>query len=172
MAFVQQITIPSSLTVRSAFADKPDAGGLACRHPGLRGGWSFKQLKTQLQGGQNFASCVWAIGAWAAHLSSAWVHSGAHWLSVHAQLLGSWWFSYHLLGTMDLKVADMERALRFYCGVLGFEITRTGRRWRTCRRVATTSTSAEHVGEPGGSPPPQGTTDLNTPPSSTRLGMH
>jgi len=27
------------------------------------------------------------------------------------------------IGHVHLKVADLERALRFYCGVLGFEIT-------------------------------------------------
>ena len=27
------------------------------------------------------------------------------------------------IGHVHLKVADLERALRFYCGVLGFEVT-------------------------------------------------
>ena len=27
------------------------------------------------------------------------------------------------IGHVHLKVADLERALRFYCGVLGFELT-------------------------------------------------
>ena len=28
------------------------------------------------------------------------------------------------IGHVHLKVADLERALRFYCGVMGFELTR------------------------------------------------
>jgi catechol 2,3-dioxygenase len=27
------------------------------------------------------------------------------------------------IGHVHLKVADLERSLRFYCGVLGFELT-------------------------------------------------
>jgi catechol 2,3-dioxygenase len=27
------------------------------------------------------------------------------------------------IGHVHLKVADLDRALRFYCGVLGFELT-------------------------------------------------
>ena len=54
------------------------------------------------------------------------------------------------IGHVHLKVADLERALRFYCGVLGFEITqrygaggvRLGRRLPPPHRV-------EHLGEPG-----------------------
>ena len=48
------------------------------------------------------------------------------------------------IGHVHLKVADLERSLRFYCGVLGFEITqRYGtRRRHSCRRAATTTISA------------------------------
>jgi catechol 2,3-dioxygenase len=46
------------------------------------------------------------------------------------------------IGHVHLKVADLERALQFYCGVLGFEITqRYGRRRRSCRRAAIIITS-------------------------------
>src|SRR5438093_1344113 len=65
------------------------------------------------------------------------------------------------IGHAHLKVADLERSLAFYCGVLGFEITQ--------RLPAAAFLSAggyhHHLGlntweSRGGSPPPPGTTGL------------
>ena len=65
------------------------------------------------------------------------------------------------IGHVHLKVADLERALAFYCGVLGFELTQ--------RRPGAAFISAggyhHHIGlntweSAGGSPPPPGTTGL------------
>ncbi len=65
------------------------------------------------------------------------------------------------IGHVHLKVADLERALAFYCGVLGFELTQ--------RRPGAAFVSAggyhHHIGlntweSRGGSPPPTGTTGL------------
>ena len=65
------------------------------------------------------------------------------------------------IGHVHLKVADLERALAFYCGVLGFELTqRLQRRSLHFRRRLPSSHRAQHLGEPGGSPPPMGTTGL------------
>src|SRR5260370_35170884 len=77
------------------------------------------------------------------------------------------------IGHVHLKVADLERALQFYCGVLGFELTQ--------RRSGAAFVSAggyhHHIAPNtweslGGSSPPPGTTrrshlqDLShTPPS-------
>jgi catechol 2,3-dioxygenase len=64
-------------------------------------------------------------------------------------------------GHVHLKVADLERALAFYCGVLGFELTQ--------RMPGAAFISAggyhHHIGlntweSRGGSPPPRGTTGL------------
>ncbi len=66
------------------------------------------------------------------------------------------------IGHVHLKVADLERALRFYCGVLGFELTQR-------RGDAAAFVSAggyhHHIGlntweSLGGPPPPPGTTGL------------
>ena len=47
------------------------------------------------------------------------------------------------IGHVHLKVADLERALAFYVGVLGFELTsRFGRRPPSSPRAAITITSA------------------------------
>jgi catechol 2,3-dioxygenase len=47
------------------------------------------------------------------------------------------------MGHVHLKVADLERVLRFYCGVLGFEWTHCmARSRRSSRRAATITTSA------------------------------
>ena len=63
---------------------------------------------------------------------------------------------------MHLKVADIERALAFYCGVLGFELTQRygiagrvhlGRRLPPPHRP-------QHLGKPRRPPPPPGTTGL------------
>src|SRR5260370_23904812 len=66
------------------------------------------------------------------------------------------------IGHVHLKVADLERALQFYCGVLGFELTQ--------RRSGAAFVSAggyhHHIAlntweSLGGSPPPPGTTGLH-----------
>jgi catechol 2,3-dioxygenase len=47
------------------------------------------------------------------------------------------------IGHVHLKVADLERALRFYCDVLGFELTqRMGHSARSSRPADITTTSA------------------------------
>ena len=66
------------------------------------------------------------------------------------------------IGHVHLKVADLERALRFYCGVLGFELTQ---RYGTQAAFASAGGYHHHIGlntseSLGGSPPPQGTTGL------------
>src|SRR5437016_14130188 len=66
------------------------------------------------------------------------------------------------IGHVHLKVADLERALRFYREVLGFEITQ-----RYGREAVFLSAGGyhHHIGlntweSAGGSPPPRGTTGL------------
>ncbi|MGA2139518.1 MAG: VOC family protein [Verrucomicrobiia bacterium] len=66
------------------------------------------------------------------------------------------------IGHVHLKVADLERALAFYCGVLGFELTQ-----RMGQSAAFVSAGGyhHHIGlntweSEGGSPPPPGTTGL------------
>lgn len=66
------------------------------------------------------------------------------------------------IGHVHLKVADLERALAFYCGVLGFDITQ-----RYGRAAAFLSAGGyhHHIGlntweSRGGSPPPPGSTGL------------
>ena len=66
------------------------------------------------------------------------------------------------IGHVHLKVADLERALAFYCGVLGFTVTQ-----RYGREAAFISAGGyhHHVGlntweSRGGSPPPSKTTGL------------
>jgi catechol 2,3-dioxygenase len=47
------------------------------------------------------------------------------------------------IGHVHLKVADLDRALAFYCGVLGFELTqRLSSARRSFRPAAITITSA------------------------------
>ena len=65
------------------------------------------------------------------------------------------------IGHVHLKVADLERALAFYCGVLGFELT------QRLHGAAFVSAGGyhHHIGlntweSHGGSPPPMGTTGL------------
>ena len=51
------------------------------------------------------------------------------------------------IGHVHLKVADLDRALAFYCGVLGFELTSaSATRRRSSRPAATTTTSASTHG--------------------------
>jgi catechol 2,3-dioxygenase len=66
------------------------------------------------------------------------------------------------IGHVHLKVADLERALEFYCGVLGFQLTQ-----RYGRGAAFISAGGyhHHIGlntweSLGGSPPPRGSTGL------------
>jgi catechol 2,3-dioxygenase len=66
------------------------------------------------------------------------------------------------IGHIHLKVADLDRALAFYCGVLGFELTQ-----RFGRDAAFVSAGGyhHHIGlntweSRGGSPPPTGSTGL------------
>lgn len=66
------------------------------------------------------------------------------------------------IGHVHLKVADLERALRFYCGVLGFHLTQ---RYGTDAAFISAGGYHHHIGlntweSLGGSPPPAGTTGL------------
>jgi catechol 2,3-dioxygenase len=65
------------------------------------------------------------------------------------------------IGHVHLKVADLQRALDFYCGVLGFEITTT----RPGAAFISAGGYHHHLGlntweSLGGSAPPQGATGL------------
>jgi catechol 2,3-dioxygenase len=66
------------------------------------------------------------------------------------------------IGHVHLKVANLDRALAFYCGVLGFELTQ-----RYGSRAAFVSAGGyhHHIGlntweSEGGAPPPRGSTGL------------
>ena len=66
------------------------------------------------------------------------------------------------IGHVHLKVADLERALRFYCGVLGFQITQ---RYGAQAAFVSAGGYHHHIGlniweSRGGSPPPPGATGL------------
>jgi catechol 2,3-dioxygenase len=66
------------------------------------------------------------------------------------------------IGHVHLKVADLERSLRFYCGVLGFELTQ---RYGTQAGFVSAGGYHHHIGlntweSLGGSPPAPGTTGL------------
>lgn len=66
------------------------------------------------------------------------------------------------IGHVHLKVADLERALAFYCGVLGFELTA---RISTGAAFVSAGGYHHHLGlntweSQGGSPPAPGTTGL------------
>jgi catechol 2,3-dioxygenase len=66
------------------------------------------------------------------------------------------------IGHVHLKVADLERALEFYCGVLGFELTQ---RWGRDAAFVAAGGYHHHIGlntweSLGGSPPPPGSTGL------------
>src|SRR5262252_10447833 len=65
------------------------------------------------------------------------------------------------IGHVHLKVADLDRSLRFYCGVLGFELTQT----RNGAAFVSAGGYHHHIAintweSLGGSPPPPGTTGL------------
>src|SRR5438046_10211980 len=66
------------------------------------------------------------------------------------------------IGHVHLKVSDLKRALHFYCGVLGFELTQ---RWGSEAAFLSAGGYHHHIGlntweSLGGSPPPRGTTGL------------
>lgn len=66
------------------------------------------------------------------------------------------------IGHVHLKVADLERALRFYCDVLGFELTQ---RYGDGAAFISAGGYHHHIGlntweSLGGSPPPPGCTGL------------
>ena len=66
------------------------------------------------------------------------------------------------IGHVHLKVADLERALDFYCGVLGFELQQ---RMGNAAAFISAGGYPHHIGlntweSRGGPPPPRGTTGL------------
>jgi catechol 2,3-dioxygenase len=66
------------------------------------------------------------------------------------------------IGHVHLKVADIERALSFYCGVLGFELTQ---RYGNQAAFVSAGGYHHHIGlntweSAGGAPPPAGSTGL------------
>jgi len=66
------------------------------------------------------------------------------------------------IGHVHLKVSDLERAVAFYSGVLGFEVTQ---RMGTSAAFLSAGGYHHHIGlntweSQGGNPPPQGTTGL------------
>lgn len=66
------------------------------------------------------------------------------------------------IGHVHLKVADIERSLAFYCGVLGFKLMQ---RFGTGAAFISAGGYHHHIGlntweSLGGEPPPQGTTGL------------
>ena len=66
------------------------------------------------------------------------------------------------IGHVHLKVADLERALKFYCGVLGFELQQ---RFGTQAAFISAGGYHHHIGlntweSAGGSPPPPRSTGL------------
>ena len=66
------------------------------------------------------------------------------------------------IGHVHLKVADLDRALKFYCGVLGFELMQ---RFGTQAAFISAGGYHHHIGlntweSAGGSPPPPGATGL------------
>ena len=66
------------------------------------------------------------------------------------------------IGHVHLKVADLDRALGFYCGVLGFELIQ---KYGTQAAFISAGGYHHHIGlntweSKGGSPPPPGSTGL------------
>jgi len=66
------------------------------------------------------------------------------------------------IGHVHLKVADIDRALKFYCGVLGFELTQ---RFGPSAAFISAGGYHHHIGlntweSKGGRPPASGTTGL------------
>jgi catechol 2,3-dioxygenase len=66
------------------------------------------------------------------------------------------------IGHVHLKVADLERSLAFYCGILGFQLTQ---RYGSQAAFISAGGYHHHIGlntweSLGGAPPPAGTTGL------------
>src|SRR3954471_7677519 len=66
------------------------------------------------------------------------------------------------IGHVHLNVADLDRSLRFYCGVLGFELQQL---WGREAAFVSAGGYHHHIGlntweSAGGSPPPPGSTGL------------
>ena len=66
------------------------------------------------------------------------------------------------IGHVHLKVADLERALAFYCGILGFELVQ---RYGTSAAFVSAGGYHHHIGlntweSLGGTPPPRSSTGL------------
>jgi catechol 2,3-dioxygenase len=66
------------------------------------------------------------------------------------------------IGHVHLKVADLDRSLDFWCGVIGFELQQ---RWGDQAAFVSAGGYHHHLGlntweSKGGSPPPRGTTGL------------
>lgn len=66
------------------------------------------------------------------------------------------------IGHVHLRVSDLERALGFYCGVLGFEVMQ---RWETQAAFISAGGYHHHIGlntweSLAGKPPPAGSTGL------------
>jgi catechol 2,3-dioxygenase len=66
------------------------------------------------------------------------------------------------IGHVHLKVSDLDRALAFYCGILGFELTQ---RYGSQAAFVSAGGYHHHIGlntweSRGGSPPPPGSTGL------------
>jgi len=66
------------------------------------------------------------------------------------------------IGHVHLKVADIQRSLDFYCGILGFQVMT---RWEDQAAFISAGGYHHHIGlntweSKGGSPPPPGTTGL------------
>ncbi len=66
------------------------------------------------------------------------------------------------IGHVHLKVADLERSLGFYCGVLGFEVTQL---YGKSAAFVSAGGYHHHIGlntweSAGGAPPPRGSTGL------------
>ena len=66
------------------------------------------------------------------------------------------------IGHVHLKVSDVDRALEFWCGVIGFELKQ---RWGEQAAFVSAGGYHHHLGlntweSKGGSPPPRGTTGL------------
>src|SRR5438034_5599320 len=66
------------------------------------------------------------------------------------------------IGHVHLKVADIQRSLDFYCGILGFAVMT---RWEDQAAFISAGGYHHHIGlntweSKGGSPPPPGTTGL------------
>ena len=74
------------------------------------------------------------------------------------------------IGHVHLKVADIDRALAFYCGVLGFELMQ---RYGDSAAFVSAGGYHHHIGlntweSKGGRPPPPARPGSTTSPSSTR----